>query len=89
MPRARRRAADAGPSAPDVEPDPERIAALVDSRLRGRERAEALARLAASEDGVEVLAETTAVQEQRHLPRGAHPVFRPTRYLDGYFGSGG
>ena len=89
MPRARGTAAPARSSARDAEPAPERVAALVDGRLRGRERAKALAHLAASEDGVEALAETAAVQEELESPRPARPAYRPTRYPDGYFGSGG
>jgi len=42
--------------------DPERLGALLDGRLTGRERAELLARLAASDEGVEVFADALAVQ---------------------------
>ena len=43
--------------------DPERLGALLDGRLTGRERAELLARLAASDEGLEVFADALAVAD--------------------------
>ncbi|HEV7591175.1 MAG TPA: hypothetical protein VGO40_23895, partial [Longimicrobium sp.] len=65
--------------------DPERLGALLDGRLTGRERAELLARVAASDEGMEVFADALAVtdelegEDRRAAEAAADPRVLPFR----------
>jgi hypothetical protein len=63
--------------------DPERLAALLDGRLKGREREEAIARLAASDEDFEAYADALAISAELNAEEeGVTPITaRPRRAL--------
>jgi hypothetical protein len=76
---------------PDGGADPERMAALLDGRLRGAERDELLARLADRDDDLALFAEASAIQRALEAEDGAagvpgvtplRPASRPARRVN-------